>query len=301
MNIKEHYFHMFANGEDAKNFIISNDDFKAAMARYGICAHCIQGVRVLAFSIEETHPHALLYGLEESCAGFRDLFDLLTRNYIINSRGHLDGVTFHSDIYCIDSDEYLLNVASYVLVQPTKDGKSVMPYNYLWGTGNLYFRKASMPLIWEYDQNGNYVETTLLSDYSLRQRRKLLHSKYDLPLNWKVCNGILLPSNFVDIEMYENIFRTHNRFRVFMASNKQITNSVLNKMLEIKGVLFDDLEAQALCGKMCMEMFGKKTARMLSIDERIALARALRKQYKISLRQLSTLTRIPKGELRTYL
>ena len=36
---KEHYYHMFANGDDAKNFITDESEFKAAFNRFALCQY----------------------------------------------------------------------------------------------------------------------------------------------------------------------------------------------------------------------------------------------------------------------
>ena len=77
----KNYYHMFANGDDAKNFIISERDYIFEFNLIGICAH-EKGVKVLSFSIEDSHPHALLYGTEKDCKSFRTTYELSSLRHI---------------------------------------------------------------------------------------------------------------------------------------------------------------------------------------------------------------------------
>lgn len=70
----KHYYHLYSNGNDAKNFIITEGDFVAAFNRIGLCC-CLSGVSILSFSIEDTHIHALLYGTSDECNHFKRLFE----------------------------------------------------------------------------------------------------------------------------------------------------------------------------------------------------------------------------------
>lgn len=60
------YFHMYANGDDAKEFVISEDDYRFQFNLVGVCAYN-SGAEVLAFSIEDSHPHIFLFGTIDIC------------------------------------------------------------------------------------------------------------------------------------------------------------------------------------------------------------------------------------------
>lgn len=75
----------------------------------------------------------------------------------------------------------------------------------------------------------------------------------------------------------------------------------MNAMAEIRGIKLDDLEARELLRNECQRMYGKDTARWLNVKERYALAVSMRDKYKLSIRQLSTLCRLPEAELAKYL
>ena len=156
------YFHLFANGDDARGFILDVEDFYAAFNRFGVCA-AATGVAVLSFSIEDSHPHALLYGLESECVKFKELYETTTLHYIVSNRGSAGGVVFYLELYPIADEDYLRNVAAYTIVQPTKDGKRVMPYDYLWGTGSMYFRPENHIPIWSVKADGSLSQTRRMS------------------------------------------------------------------------------------------------------------------------------------------
>lgn len=296
--MKKSYYHVFANGGESYGFIISNDDFYAAFNRVGVCAYH-SGVSVLAFSIEETHPHFLLYGTEEVCSDFMKAYERSTLQHIVATRGNGDNVCFRMSMYEVDSEDYLMNVASYVIVQPTKDGKRVMPYDYKWGTASLYFRSENTILPW-YIQDKNLVEEKALEELTLAEKRSLLHSRKGVPSKWKVCNGFLLPTNYVDIGMYEAIYRTHNCFRTFMNSGKKHDDSIIAQMAKVQTPMLEDLEAKRICAETSQKLFGHTSLSSLSVQERISLAQVLRNNYGASVRQIASLLRIKLSELRKF-
>lgn len=296
---KEHYYHMFANGDDAKNFITNENEFKAAFNRFALCQH-LTGAAVLSLSVEDTHPHALLWGNYECCRKFVDLYVDLSRRSVIRKRGTTDGMILSCEMLEIDDDQYLKNVGTYTITQATKDGKAVMPYDYLYGTGALYFRSRYAVLPWLVDDSGHQMKPVKLGSLPVREQRVLNGSRRSLPPDYLVCNGFVLPTNYVDVRRFESIYKTHNCFRAFMASGKARDEEILRRMSELRGVVIEDMQARSLCREACLQLFGKQTTRHLTTTERISLAQHLRKLYSISYRQLSSLVWIPESELRKY-
>jgi len=296
---KEHYYHMFANGDDAKNFITSEEEFKTAFNRFALCKH-LTGVSVAACSVEDSHPHSLLWGEYELCNEYKDLYSDLSMRSIAHKRGSRDGVILNCELLEINEEQYLMSAAAYIISQATKDGKAVMPYDYLYGTGALYFRSPNTILPWLIDEGGHEMEAVNIGQLPIVEQRRLWGSRICPPSDWLTCNGFILPSNFVDIKRFEAIFRTHNCFRAFLASSKARDEEILRRMSNVRGVVIEDLQARKICRDVCSELFSKQSVGILATDERILLAQRLRGQYRLSYRQLSSLVRIPETELRKY-
>lgn len=295
------YYHLFANGDDARDFITSVDDFKMAFNRVAVCAAKYPNLKVLAFSIEESHPHFLVFCTFEECVEFKCLYESLTLSYIAATRGSRDGVVFELEILSIDSDDYLFNVASYVIVQPTKDGKTVMPYDYRWGTGSMYFRPEGLPPIWCFNEKWAICHSVEYGSLTYRERRAMTHTTKEVPSGWLVCNGLILPTNYIEVGMYESIFRTFNCFRTFMSAGKLKLQPVIDRMAITRGIGMQDIEARRLAQSISEQLFGKKDSRWLTQMQRLQLAKELRSNYQLTFRQVATLTRLPEIEIRKYI
>ncbi len=296
----ERYYHMFANGDDARNFVTEENDFKAALNRIAVCAH-LSGVRVLAASIEDSHPHVLLRGTQDQADNFKQRYKDLSIRFITRHRGSSDGVALNPELCGIDDESYLMNAAIYVIIQATKDGKPVLPYDYLYGTGALYFRKPGSILPWDHDYHGALHRRRELGSFSLQDQWRICNTKVPMPSQWIVVNGIIHPESYIDISGYESIFRTHNCFRAFLASSKSRDEIVRRTMASVRGITMEDLEARRICQDRCMALFGKRTTMHLSTGQRLSIAQDLRSSYRLSFRQLAALTRIPESEIRKYI
>ena len=293
------FYHYCADGQDSRNFIISRKDFIAAMNIIALCA-ANSGVIVVAFSLEDSHPHILIYGTAEECTEFKEMFETIYRHFAVRSRLGKGDYRLYGELYPIGDDfSYLKNVAVYTIIQPTKDGKRVMPYDYPWGTGSLYFRDRRFPPIWRFDDSGNICPVVSFGSLSKQQQREMVHSRtYTVPSDWIVCNGIILPTNYVDVTRFESIYGTHNGFRVFLSNNRRKEEEILQHMAGERGVFLEDIEVRQLCGDESKLLFGTRDPRRLSPQERIVLAQTLRRKHCISFRQLAMAVRLPEKEIR---
>ena len=297
--IKYQYFHLTWDGALTPWLIKLPSDYYAAFNLIAVCAaHC--RVRILAFTIEETHLHILLVGTYDDCYAFKIMFERSYHRHVTKTRGTLKDAKVDIDILPFDDENYLMNVGTYTLVQPTKDGKQVLPVDYLWGTASMYFRQPSHISVWRFNQDNVICEPVRAGSLSYSVVRKLACSKHRIPGDWLICNGFILPENYVDVAHFESIYRTHNCYRTFLSIGKKQTMEVQRKMAEYQGVSFDDAEANQSCLEMCKTLFGTSKVSSLDAVKRIELAQGLRKSYHLSFRQLSKLVDLPLSEIQKY-
>lgn len=293
----KNYYHFYSDGKLAVELFLSKSDFVAALNRLAVCAVRFPQVVVVAFTLEDTHVHLLLYCREEDGKAFCDMFKKLTMMYVSRTRGGkpADLHILFDDEYIEDSD-YLKTTGAYVLVQPTKDGKGIMPYDYPWSSASLYFRGDKVIPLWCVDRNGDVQKTIRVGELSYRDRKRYLKTDAIIPGDWDFCNGIILPSNYVDVSRFESIYGTHNSFRFFLSKNSDV--EMIRHSTTVKGVSLPDSEMREACRKVCRNSFGVNGVRSLNSAQRLEVARRLRKRYLISLKQLSRIVHVPLEEIK---
>ena len=294
-----HFYHLCSDGELTPEFITCEDDFRVAFNLVGVCA-ANSDVIVLSFSVEDTHLHSLLYGTKAGCVEFKTMYEESWAHHVGCIRGTREGSDIELELILIDTQDYLMNVGAYTIYQATKDGKQVMPYDYRWGTGSMYFRSSGHTSIWLTDDDGQRCRTMRVGDLSERTRRRLLCSRHPVPGSWLLCNGILLPENYIDVSRYECIYKTPNCFRVFQGNNRNRDQLVQQRIAGARGVAIDDAEARLKCQSLIQQLFGFKDVRRLDALQRITVAQQLRRQFRLSCRQIASLVRIPYKEVCKY-
>lgn len=296
---KLQFYHLTSDGALTPKFILLPIDYPAVFNLIAVCA-AYANVRVVAFCIEDTHLHILLEGDYAECYAFIIMFERSYIRHVTKTRGTAKSAKIDLDILPIDDENHLLDISTYVIAQPTKDGKAVLPYDYRWGTGSMYFRNREHISIWRFDEAGVLHDPVPASSLSYSAVRKIACSKRRIPGNWLICNRLILPENYVDVSLYEKIYKTHNSFRVFMSSSRQKDTEIKRREAAFLGVTLDDAEAARYCAEMCREMFGVAVVSKLNAEQRVRLAQTLRLRHKMSHRQLSKLAQLPLSEIRKF-
>lgn len=293
------YFHLTGDGAIIKDFIHSEIDSIAAINLVGVCA-CHTGAVVLAFGHEDTHPHSLLYGTREDCMQYKLMYENSYLHHVIRTRPAPINMRLDLDLLEIKDENHLMNAGTYILIQASKDGKQIMPYDDRRGTGSLYFRQQGHVPIWCFDSEGAYHPPIRADQISARDMRAVCHSHMSIPGHWLISNGIILPENYVDVKRFESIYRTANCFRTFLGSGRGKQQEIKEKLASARGVVYDDLEAKRLRLASCKQLFNIGDVRRLNGPQRIHLAQHLWQQYRLSRRQLSSLVFLPYEEICKY-
>ena len=298
--MERNYHHFYSEGRLAGELFLSKSDYVAALNRLAVCVSRFPSVIVVAFTFEDTHVHFLLYCPEEEGRAFCDMFKRLTMIYLSRTRGGIPAdLQIRFDVEGIEDESYLKRVGVYVIVQPTKDGKGIMPYDYPWGSAPLYFRGEKAVPVWCVDKHGIVQDSTRIGDMKCRERKKQFRTNEKLPDEWLACNGIILPSNYVDVSRFESIYRTHNAYRAFLSRSSDA--EMMQQVASVKGVSLPDSEMREACRKVCRDYFGVNDIRTLDSGRRLELARHLRRRYLVSLKQLSRIVHVPVSEIERFL
>jgi len=294
------YFHLCSDGSLTPQFLTCDEDYRAAFNLIGVCAaNC--AATILSFSLEDTHLHLLLYGTRESAVEFKMIYEESWVHHVGRVRGSREGADIEFDIIPVENRDYLMSVGTYTIIQPTKDGKQIMPYDYRWGTGSMYFRVAGHRPLWLTDSAGSSIVPVQASSLPVLELRDLLCSHRPIPGEWLLCDGLLLPDNYVDVSHYEQIYRTANCFRVYLASSRNRDQAVQERIAAFRGVALEDAEARLHCKEISKELFGFTDVRRLNAQGRIMLAQHLHRRLRLSSRQIASLVRLPYSEVCKYL
>lgn len=280
-------WHFCTDGNSIDRIFDDRYDFQKGMNRIFVVWSKYK-ITILAFCLMDTHIHFILYGTYDECNRFiHDYLKLTSMHITKRHKEQKKLLRIPVSHQFIDNEFYLKNAICYVIKNAPVGGIASNAYDYPWGSGALYFRKDSewSSPAWIDSKSGIY---THLGNFSILDRRELLGCRdVDFPVNTKIINGIVFPGEYTAYQMVEKVFRSHKSFNYFLCRSKE--EDIEKQDGTISRLSIPIQEMRQYRNEICKELFGARTIRTLSVQERLKLARTLRNRYNSSLKQVCRL------------
>ncbi len=254
------------------------------MNRVAVCA-CKTGVIIVAFVLMDNHFHFELYSeTYERCAKFIKEFTRLSGMYNTSKYGEKN--TFEGlqvQILPVIGEEYLLTLLCYIIKNPTK-ARIAMFYKYPWSTGSLYFNETP-----------NIAGVRTIGSMGRVEVRNLLQTRTNLPPEWRILDGVILPENYVPVQQIEQMIKTPRAFMYFLSLNKD--DAIESELGSWHDMCLTDRELREIREELLMDLFNTGRLKDLSAPQRLTLARKIRGKYHCSVKQIARIVQLPFEQL----
>ena len=225
------------------------------------------------------HVHFVLLGREEDCLLFMDKYKHHCCTWV---RKH-SGERLHERILIghslIRDREVLQKMIIYNLRQALEAGINVSPLGYPWSSGILMFN----------ENTGLLIQAKTVSQMSKMDR--ISSSRLRFPGDWLVLpGGLIWPGNYTRFRDAETRFGSIGKF-MFMLNNGNIDVEVNAEILDNLPSI-PDAEVRDLAKELAMDMFGKPFISRCSQDQRLGIARKLRRELHCGDKQLARIVRL---------
>lgn len=271
------YYHICSDGNRADVLFGNKEDFVAAMNRVAAITLRMKIV-ILAFVLMDNHFHFVIKAdSEEAAVHFANEFKRLTGMYNASQYGaHLSLSRLPVKVISVSDENYLKTLIAYVIKNPTK-ARIEMFYTYPWGTGRLYF-------------NGMQRLKPSFRQTGVRYIKEQCRTHIAIPSDWIVSEGMILPENYVAIDLVERLFKTPRSYMFFLSLNKD--DEMERALGEWNEINLTDTELRAERDRMMKELFGIRTLRELSAPDRLKLARLMRRRFLCSKKQIARIVHL---------
>ena len=257
-----------------------DDDFKMGMNLVAILAIVLQ-VDVLCFILMSNHVHFVLCCPHENAKHFMNEFKRRYSQYMNKKYGTKELLRkVNVDIKPLSGmDESLEWAIAYVQMNAVAAGICLYAFGYPWGTGNSFFRVSG-------------IKGRRLGTFSERARRRLLHSKEELPPDLIVGeDGFILPESYIKRDLVESVYRNPKRMDYFLKNSSKAKKRLESD--EKGSPAFRDQIVLAAIPDLCNSLFRKSSVNELSDEEQTELLKQLRFRFSSNVNQLGRVTGLP--------
>ena len=291
-------WHFSTDGKAVDVIFYDERDFLDGMNRVYIVSKK-HNIVILAFSLMDTHVHFILYGDFDSCNRFVHEYVRRTSQYIANTHGDknkLDKVPVRWQE--IDTEDYLKTSICYVVKNAPVAGKASLSSDYPWSSGPLYFRTPgtwcspcwTTAIIDEKD----YAEST--DSLTVRRKRELFHTRTPGSSTARMMGDLVFPGEYVDYKAVERIFRTQKAYHYFFCRSREDEVESRGGSLSLLSIPMQEMRENK--NRECRELFGHESTNRLDIQQRLRLAKVLRKKYNSSKKQIARLCGLVYNEVK---
>ena len=226
-------FHVYTKGLEDRELFRDREDFIAGMNILAVtCFSC--KVKLLAFVLMTNHVHFVLKGRKDVADRFIWLYKNLLSRYLRKRYGEVKFLhRLRTSVDYVEmTDENLKRLIAYVLNNPVKAGINCVAYGYEWSSARCYFNMID-----------DMSESTKVSEFSVRELRKILHSCFKLPAFCRISSsGYVIPHSYIDTEAVEHLFGRATSFEYFLSTSLSIRKGVTENLSFSDAVLTSALK-----------------------------------------------------------
>ncbi len=280
-------YHIYSDGTRLAVLCDTEKDYVFIMNQIAITSlYC--DVRILCQEVMRTHFHLIAAGEPDKIQKYRrEIKRLITRRYKRDGLGHIVKDSIQIAVDPIKDDEELRRKIIYVFRNCTEAGFRLLPEEYPWGPGLVYYRQDK-------------TMYRKVSELDYREQCRLFRTRVKLPQNWEFdSNGMLVPRSYFDMQYLHNeVFLSPRQFIAFLNVKKK-------DLVEMEAADARPFLEKQDEGKLLKEMEHESTRRFkkpikqLSQADKIHLATYFWNERKtLSVKQLARLSRLNEEVLR---
>lgn len=203
-------YHIYSDGTRLAVLCDTEEDYVFIMNQIAITSlYC--DVRILCQEVMRTHFHLIAKGAPDKIQKYkREIKRLITRRYNRDGLGDIVKDAIQIAVDPIKDDEELRRKIIYVFRNCTEAGFRLLPEEYPWGPGLVYYRQD---------------KTTYrkVSELDYREQCRLFRTRVKLPQNWEFdAKGMLVPRSYFDMQYLHNeVFLSPRQFIAFLNVKKK--------------------------------------------------------------------------------
>jgi hypothetical protein len=179
----------------------------------------------------------------------------------------------------ITNMSYLEYAIAYVLRNPVVAGFRIMPHQYEWSSGDMYFRSS-------YIASGRRADS-----FSIKELSRLLNSNIKIPGHYIIDeSGIISPLNYIDYKEVEDIFKHPSRLLGLLSAKKETEFEIFMGVADNYTPDIEELKDSVR--ELIRVEFGVKAVSQLSMEQRVLLCGLMRRNFRASRKQIALITRL---------
>ena len=288
-----HFYHCATEGLKDDVLFYSTAEFIAGVNRIALCMVRLgpdHPVQVICFCLMDNHVHFILYGVKEDCLLFMESYKQATELWLRHhGTTNSPGKNWNIGCWLIPDQDRLQTAIVYIHRNPTAAGMAFSPSGYRWSSASLLYS----------DKTWIRSRGSPVGSMSGKARIRLLNSKTEIPADWIILpGGMIWPGSFVRYAVMESQFKSVQDYQFCL--NRRVEEEI-NQQMRMSSISLPDGEIHDRARRMAAKLFGENRITRLTAQQRLSLARILKKETGASVKQVSRVVHLNPVEIEPIL
>lgn len=277
--MKREYYHVCSEGLEKRMIFRNRREFIMGINYVALC-HLKCNVRILCFCLMGNHFHFILSGSYQECWKFGNEYKRMCGMMMKRTQESDAGMKdVELQVKEITNMSYLEYAIAYVLRNPVVAGFRIMPHQYEWSSGDMYFRSS-------YIASGRRADS-----FSIKELSRLLNSNIKIPGHYIIDeSGIISPLNYIDYKAVEDIFKHPSRLLGLLSAKKETEFEIFMGVADNYTPDIEELKDSVR--ELIRAEFGVKAVSQLSMEQKVLLCGLMRRNFRASRKQIALITRL---------
>ena len=277
--MKREYYHVCSEGLEKRMIFRNRREFIMGINYVALC-HLKCNVRILCFCLMGNHFHFILSGSYQECWKFGNEYKRMCGMMMKRTQESDAGMKdVELQVKEITDMNYLEYAIAYVLRNPVVAGFRIMPHQYEWGSGDMYFRSS-------YIASGRRADS-----FSIKELSRRLNSNIKIPGHYIIDeSGIISPLNYIDYKAVEDIFKHPSRLLGLLSAKKETEFEIFMGVADNYTPDIEELKDSVR--ELIRVEFGVKAVSQLSMEQKVLLCGLMRRNFRASRKQIALITRL---------
>lgn len=274
------FYHVCSEGLERRMIFRNREEFVFGMNQVAILCQKHM-VTVLCFCLMGNHFHFILSGPYQECLRFGSEYKRMCAMLMRQNQGIEQAMKeVEVQIKRIADRSYLEYAIAYVLRNPMVAGFRLMPHQYPWGSGDMYFRNDYVPV-------GRRIDS-----FSKKELRDLkLYSRNPVPGYYMTdSSGMISPLCYIDYKTVEDLFGHPARLAGLLSAKKEAEFEVFLGIADKYNPDMEELKDSVR--ELIRIEFGVKAVSQLSLEQKMKLCGLMRRNFNASRKQIALITRL---------
>ena len=290
-------WHLCTDGKKTDILFPDDNAYVFGMNLMGLCAdRCKDKVRIYTFILMSNHIHIIIGGSSNDCLNFFELYRTRLKKYLAPKKNGIRFKGFDTPKMIPITDVKMLRFEiAYVNRNAFVDDFHQLPFSSPWSAGSYFFNTFLLRLVQQkkYNSLRNYQKYEMLysRDVALSDQIQVTELHFidnqciDLVSNRKISydaenitiKRMILPDSYCYISDAESLFVDHHQYFYIIDKDSERYSESAKRLGDDK--FLNDTEICNKAFELTKKLFGFNTIGSLDKQQKIEIARILKKEY----------------------